>query len=68
MEKISEMGKLFLKDYYVLTEAKDQSHDFLDAVLENVYKLIEERREELPDLGSSYQWKTWSNKSNLGHY
>jgi hypothetical protein len=68
MEKISEMGKLYLKDYYVLMEAQDQSHTFLNTVLENVINRIEERREELPDLGEDYYWKTWSNKTNLGHY
>jgi hypothetical protein len=58
MEKISEMGKLYLKDYYVLMEAQDQSHTFLNTVLENVINRIEERREELPDLGEDYYWKT----------
>ena len=68
MEKLTEMGKLYLHDYYVLTEAQEQSHDYLDTTLECIIERIEDRKEELLDLGDDYYWETWNNKSNLGYY
>lgn len=39
--KLSEGGKLYLNEYYILDEALNDVNDFLNEILDRVYKTLE---------------------------
>lgn len=47
MEKLSEAGKLYLKDFLILEEARKDMERYLNAVVEEAYELV---NEEVADL------------------
>lgn len=64
MEKLSEAGKLFLKDYLVLNEAKNDVDRYLNTVVRKVHDII---LEQLDDFNSKdLQLNIWENKSTKG--
>lgn len=64
MEKLSEAGKLFLKDYLVLNEAKNDVDRYLNTTVRKVHDII---LEQLDDFNTEYlQLNIWENKSTRG--
>lgn len=65
MTKITEAGALYLKDYYVLNEAKDEMDQFLNTVLATVHTKLAEELKELSD--GTFQWVVKNNQSSPGY-
>jgi len=65
MEKLSEAGKLYLKDYLVLDQARKDLHRFLNAVVDEVYEIISEEKDDLSS--EEFKLKLWKNQSSKGH-
>ncbi|MGM0549309.1 MAG: hypothetical protein ACQER0_08575 [Bacillota bacterium] len=64
MEKLSEAGKLFLEDYLVLNEAKNDVDRYLNTVVRKVHDII---LEQLDDFTSEdLRLNIWENKSTRG--
>lgn len=66
MKKLSEAGKLYLKDFYVLNEAQNDVFMFLNAVIDQVHKNLEERVKELSDQEGLFAWEVWKNVTRPG--
>lgn len=62
--KMSEEGKLFLNDYYILNEAKRNMESYLNEVFNRLEYLFSLKNAEInTDL---YKWESWRNKSTDG--
>lgn len=68
MEKISEAGKLYLKDIYILEEARKDTHDFLNYIADQVFEKWEAYKDEQKLFNESDQitWSAWKAKGNPG--
>ncbi len=66
MKKLTEAGKLYLQDFYILNEAQNDVFAFLDAVINQVYQDLEETVKNLPEPGEHFAWKIWDSKSKPG--
>lgn len=65
MSKISEAGKLYLEDYYILNEAKKEAGNYLDDVLKQVHNIVSD---EIKSLDKPYlKWEIWVNQSTRGY-
>lgn len=49
MKKLSEAGKLYLQDFYILNEAQNDVFVFLDAIMGQVYENLIEGLKDLSD-------------------
>lgn len=65
MDRLSEAGRLYLKDYYILNEAQKDVFAFFNRVQDAIYQNMSERRDELPTI-NDFTWKTWFSKANPG--
>lgn len=65
MAKLTEAGALYLKDYYILTEARDEMEKYLDKVLSAVHLKLVDMMQELTD--DIIKWGVWSNQSSPGY-
>lgn len=65
MAKLSEAGALYLKDYYILTEAREEMESFLDKVLLAVHLKLEGMVEGLTD--ETTKWSEWKSQSPMGY-
>ncbi len=65
MEKLSEAGKLYLKDYLVLDQVRKDLNRFLNTVVNEIYEIILEETDDLSPEG--FKLKLWKNKSSKGH-
>lgn len=66
MEKLSEAGKLYLQDYYILNDAQNDVFVFLDALMNQVYQNVAEGIKDLYDPGNIFSWEAWKNESKPG--
>jgi len=64
MEKLTEPGRLYLKDYLILEEARKDMERFLNSVVDEAYDLIEEELEDLAP--ENFTLDIWQNESNKG--
>lgn len=64
MEKLSQAGRLYLEDYYILSEALKDIDDFLESIIDQVQESLINITDELsiPELN----WSLWRNKSSRG--
>ena len=46
MAKLSKEGKLYLKDYLILDQAREEANKFLDAIVEKVYDNVQAKELE----------------------
>jgi len=65
MTKLTEAGALYLKDYYILTEARDEMEKYLDRVLSVVHFKLVDMMQELTD--DITKWSVWNNQSSPGY-
>ena len=65
MEKLSQVGRLYLKEYLILNEAMEDVFAFLNLIQENIYKNLLDRIDEIPTT-DYFAWKTWYSKSKPG--
>ncbi len=65
MEKLSQAGRLYLKDYYIINEAQKDLFAYLNTIQENVYNNLVDRKNEIP-VPDGFVWNTWMSKSNPG--
>jgi len=66
MEKLSEAGKLYLQDFYILNEAQSDVFIFLDAVMNQVYQNLVEEIKDLSGRDDVFVWESWKNESKSG--
>ncbi|OPL10289.1 MAG: hypothetical protein AVO34_11400 [Firmicutes bacterium ML8_F2] len=66
MEKLSEAGKLYLQDFYILNEAQSDVFIFLDAVMNQVYQNLVEGIKDLSGRDDVFVWEAWKNESKPG--
>lgn len=64
--KITEAGKLYLKDYYILNEARKEMAEYLNAILEAVEAKLDKMRVEFSN--ENYKWDYWRNKTTYGEF
>lgn len=64
MEKLSEEGKLYLKDYLILEEARNDANRFLNTIIERVYSLVENEKDDLNT--DNFRLVLWENKTTRG--
>ena len=64
MEKLTEPGRLYLKDYLILEEARKDMERFLNSVVDEAYDLIEEELEDLAP--ENFTLKPWKGESQNG--
>ncbi|MCD8503244.1 MAG: hypothetical protein LRY71_18305 [Bacillaceae bacterium] len=64
MTKLSNAGKLYLDEFYILTEAKKELDRYLDMVVDQVYQELKSK--ETLYSNSHFQWSVWQNKSTKG--
>ncbi|MGM0411002.1 MAG: hypothetical protein ACQEQF_09610 [Bacillota bacterium] len=64
MEKLSAAGKLYLKDYLTLEEARKDMERFLNSVLDEIKNLFKEEIEGLVPEG--FEINTWIRKNSKG--
>lgn len=65
MAKLTEAGALYLKDFYILTEAREEMENYLDKVLSSVHLKIADMVQELAD--DITKWGVWRNQASLGY-
>lgn len=65
MAKLSEAGALYLKDYYILTEAREEMESYLDKVLLAGYSKLADMVQELTD--DTTKWGVWRSQSPMGY-
>lgn len=66
MKKLSEAGKLYLQDFYILNEARNDASVFLDAVMSQAYQDLLREIRDLPAPGEPFTWKVWKSETNPG--
>jgi len=65
---LTEAGKLYLNDYYVLDEAREDLINFLNSITDQVYeKWLELKNKELMNQEEILTWGEWKSKSTPGH-
>ena len=64
--KLSQAGKLYLKEYYILNEAHKDVVDFLNQIQRTIYDNIIERKKEIP-ITDGFEWKIWMSKASPGY-
>jgi len=64
VEKLTEPGRLYLKDYLILEEARKDMERFLNSVVDEAYDLIEEELEDLAP--ENFVLDLWQNESTKG--
>jgi hypothetical protein len=62
--KITEAGKLYLKDFYILNESRKDMEEYLDAILVFIETHFNKKLTELNT--DYYRWNIWKNKKNSG--
>ena len=62
--KITEAGKLYLKDFYILNESRKDMEEYLDSIL--VFIEVHFKKIEMELNTENYRWNIWKNKSNSG--
>ncbi len=69
MEKLTEAGRLYLNDYYVLEEARNDLFVFLNYITDQVYdKWLEQKnKKELFNNVKELSWGSWKSKGNPGN-
>lgn len=65
MERISDAGVLYLEDYQILTEAKNEVERFLNAIVEAVTTSMRSEEDNL--CSDHFAACIWKNQSSLGH-
>lgn len=65
MPKLTEAGALYLKDYYILTEAREEMEKLVNEVLSAVFFKLDEMKQELTDVIT--KWSIWRNQSSPGY-
>lgn len=63
--KLSEGGKLYLNEYYILDEALNDVNDFLNEILDRVYKTLEMKIKSSES--EAFTWNIYQNKSRRGY-
>ena len=66
MERLSEAGKLYLQDFYILNEAQNDVFIFWDAVMNQVYQNLVEGIKDLSGPEDVFVWEAWKNESKPG--
>lgn len=66
MKKLSEAGKLYLQDFYILNEAQNDVLVFLDAIMGQVYENLIEGIKDLSDPEGLFAWKVWKSGAKPG--
>ena len=64
MEKLSEAGRLYLKDYSILEEARKDMVRYLNAIVDETYDLVNEEIDDMAPEG--FEMHTWKNDSSKG--
>lgn len=69
MEKLTEAGRLYLTDFYILDEARDDLFTFLNYITDQVYEkwLEHKNAKELFNKEPNLIWGGWKNKSTPGY-
>lgn len=62
--QLSNSGKLYLNEYYILTEAKKELDLYFDLVVDQVYQNLKLEEENYNN--ANFQWFVWQNKSTKG--
>ena len=65
MAKLTAAGTLYLKDYYILNEARAEMEKYLDQVLSAVHLKLVDVTQELED--EIVSWGLWKNQSSPGY-
>lgn len=65
MERLSEAGVLYLKDYQILTEARNEVERFLNSIVEEVYSMVSNDIDNLRL--DNFKTHIWENQSSKGH-
>lgn len=63
--KLSEGGKLYLNEYYILDEALNDVNDFLNEILDRVNRTLELKIGN--DASGIFSWNIYQNKSRRGY-
>lgn len=63
--KLSEGGKLYLNEYYLLDEALNDINDFFNEVLDRVYKTLDFKIKN--NEAGIFDWNIYQNKSRRGY-
>lgn len=64
MIKMTKAAELYLKDFHILSEAREELDLFLNHLVDQVYEILDAERESLN--GNEYDWKIWKNKAKPG--
>lgn len=64
MERLSNAGKLYLNEYYILSEARTDLERYLDSVVDQVYQMLLSKENDFTT--SKFSWSVWQNKSTKG--
>jgi len=65
MKRLSEAGVLYLRDYQILTEARNEVERFLNSIVEEVYSIVSN---EIDNLSlDNFNTHIWENQSSKGH-
>lgn len=69
MEKLTEAGRLYLNDYYILEEARDDLDTFLNYITDQVYEKWIEHKNNKEDFNmeAGLTWGSWKSKGNPGN-
>lgn len=62
--KMTEAGKLYLRDYYILNEAKRDMDSYLNDIFDRLETLFQQKTTEINN--NAYTWAYWRNKSTDG--
>jgi len=65
MEKLSEGGRLYLQEFYILQEAQNDVFNFLNEIVEKTYQNLLEKKDLLP-VPEDFSWEIWKSQSSPG--
>ena len=64
--KLSEAGRLYLQDYYILDEARKDVDKFIGVILEEIFSKLNEETDNFND--DIFNWYLWMSRSSPGYF